>query len=111
MKRMLLLICVLLVFSAAPALGGCSKEETGVVDFVKWYVNQKSGLPLYSGDLEAAVSAPVEIYFDDYGVAHIFAENEPDLMFTQGYVHAIDRIFQIDLYEIKFHDDVAEHGI
>ena len=30
-------------------------------------------------------------------MAHIFAENEPDLIFAQGYIHAMDRIFQMDL--------------
>ncbi|MBW3564831.1 MAG: penicillin acylase family protein [Acidobacteria bacterium] len=33
---------------------------------------------------------------DDLGVAHIFALNEHDLLFLQGWVHAEDRFFQMD---------------
>ena len=33
---------------------------------------------------------------DDLGIAHIFALNEYDLMFLQGWVHAEDRFFQMD---------------
>ena len=39
----------------------------------------------------------VEIYRDDYGVPHISASNEHDLMFAVGYVHAQDRLWQMDL--------------
>ena len=36
---------------------------------------------------------PVEIIFDRFGVPHIYAENEDDLFFAQGYVHAQDRLW------------------
>lgn len=39
----------------------------------------------------------VEIYYDERGVPHIFALNEYDLYFAQGYVTAKDRLFQMDL--------------
>ena len=34
------------------------------------------------------LEAPVEVYFDERRITHIFAENEHDLYFTQGYVVA-----------------------
>lgn len=34
---------------------------------------------------------------DDSGVPHIFARNEADLMFLQGWLHARDRFFQMDI--------------
>lgn len=40
---------------------------------------------------------PVEIIRDKWGVPHIYAKNEPDLFFAQGFVHAQDRLFQMDL--------------
>lgn len=38
-----------------------------------------------------------EVYFDDRLVPHVFAENDEDLYFIQGYLHAKFRLFQIDL--------------
>jgi penicillin G amidase len=40
--------------------------------------------------------APVEVIRDRWGVPHIYATNETDLFFAQGYVHAQDRLFQMD---------------
>ena len=44
-----------------------------------------------------AVSAPVEIIFDDMAVPHIYAETEDDAMYALGYVHASERLWQMDL--------------
>lgn len=41
---------------------------------------------------------PVEILRDAWGVPHIYAQNEEDLFFAQGYVQAQDRLFQMDAY-------------
>ena len=47
-------------------------------------------------DLDA-VSEPVEVVFDDRDVPHIFAQNIKDALFVQGYLHARDRLFQMDV--------------
>ncbi len=39
----------------------------------------------------------VEVTRDDFGVPRIAARNEHDLMFTLGYVHAQDRLWQMDM--------------
>ncbi|HEX2628340.1 MAG TPA: penicillin acylase family protein, partial [Chitinophagaceae bacterium] len=39
----------------------------------------------------------VDVYFDERLVPHVFAENEEDLYFVQGYLHAKFRLFQMDL--------------
>jgi len=41
---------------------------------------------------------PAEILIDRWGVPHIYAKNEPDLFFAQGFNAARDRLFQIDLW-------------
>ncbi len=41
---------------------------------------------------------PVEILVDRWGVPHIYAKNEADLFFAQGFNAARDRLFQIDLW-------------
>ncbi|MGB3153383.1 MAG: penicillin acylase family protein [Chitinophagaceae bacterium] len=38
-----------------------------------------------------------EVYFDERLVPHVFAENDDDLYFLQGYLHAKFRLFQMDL--------------
>src|SRR5579875_992016 len=38
----------------------------------------------------------VEVITDRYGVPHIYARNEDDLFFAQGYVHAQQRLWQMD---------------
>ena len=44
------------------------------------------------------VTAPVRIVRDTWGVPHIFAANQDDLFFAQGFVQAQDRLFQMDLW-------------
>ncbi|MBA4853237.1 penicillin acylase family protein [Emticicia sp. BO119] len=39
----------------------------------------------------------VEVLYDDYGIPHIYAQNEEDLFYAFGYVHAQDRLFQMEL--------------
>ena len=40
----------------------------------------------------------VEIIRDRWGVPHIYAKNSDDLFFAQGYITALDRLFQLDLW-------------
>jgi penicillin amidase len=44
------------------------------------------------------LKAEVEIYRDGWGVPHIYAQNEEDLIFAQGYVQAQDRLWQMELH-------------
>ncbi len=45
----------------------------------------------------AGLSAPVDITVDSYGIPRIHAKNEPDAAAALGYLHARDRMFQMDL--------------
>ncbi len=53
---------------------------------------QKSGTLRLSG-----LHAAVEVITDTYGVPHIYASNEDDLYFAQGYIHAQERLWQMEL--------------
>ncbi len=65
--------------------------------FVLKYLVTKS-FPEYDGEIVAAgLHHSVKIYRDEFGVPHIFAEDEYDVFFSQGYVHAQDRLWQMDL--------------
>lgn len=50
----------------------------------------------------------VEIIRDSYGINHIYAQNEHDLFFTQGYCAAKDRLFQFEIWRRQATGTVAE---
>ncbi|MYD70722.1 MAG: penicillin acylase family protein [Acidobacteria bacterium] len=54
------------------------------------------------------LQAPVEIITDRWGISHIYAENEHDLFFAQGYAAARDRLFQFELWRRQATGTVAE---
>lgn len=45
----------------------------------------------------SGLKGKAEVYFDERLVPHVFAENDEDLYFIQGYLHAKFRLFQMDL--------------
>ncbi|NOZ60058.1 MAG: penicillin acylase family protein [Calditrichaeota bacterium] len=84
--RVALLVFALIIFVA------------GFGAFLSYRLLHKS-LPQTSGELKIeGVSRPVRIFRDSFGAPHIFAENEADLYFASGYVHAQERLWQMDLY-------------
>ncbi|MEP7001122.1 MAG: penicillin acylase family protein [bacterium] len=46
----------------------------------------------------AGLARPVEVLRDHWGISHIYATNEHDLFFTQGYTAARDRAFQFEMW-------------
>jgi penicillin amidase len=42
------------------------------------------------------LSQPVEVLWDDFGIPHIYAQTEEDAYFALGYVHAQERLFQME---------------
>jgi len=55
-------------------------------------------LPQISGSLKAAgLLQGVEVIRDRWGMPHIYAANLHDLFFAQGFVHAQDRLWQMEL--------------
>ena len=69
----------------------------------------RTTLPKLEGVTElAGLESPVEVSRDRFGVPQIFAENEHDLFFAQGYVHAQDRFFQMELGRRAGHGRLSE---
>ena len=56
----------------------------------------------------AGLSQPVEIRRDRWGINHIYAQNEGDLFFAQGYAAAKDRLFQFELWRRQATGTVSE---
>jgi penicillin amidase len=67
------------------------------VDTVPARAGQQSTMPSETIVLPS-LRQPVEILIDHWGVPHIYAKNEADLFFAQGFNAARDRLFQIDLW-------------
>ncbi|TXD53172.1 MULTISPECIES: penicillin acylase family protein [unclassified Polaribacter] len=62
-----------------------------------WFYS-KTYHPTYNGELELKnLSDEVTVYFDEIGVPHINAKNQKDAYVTLGYVHAQDRLWQMEL--------------
>ena len=59
--------------------------------------------------LEApGLAQPVEIRRDRWGINHVYAANEQDLFFAQGYAAAKDRLFQFEMWRRQATGTVAE---
>jgi penicillin amidase len=56
----------------------------------------------------AGLDAPVEVVRDQWGINHIYAENQNDLFFAQGYLAAKDRLFQFEIWRRQATGTVAE---
>ena len=54
------------------------------------------------------LKAPVEILRDQWGINHIYAENQEDLFFAQGYAAAKDRLFQFEIWRRQATGTTAE---
>ncbi len=84
LKRILSIILVALVILVVV---GCAGGY--------WFITRSH--PQINGTLRVAgLQAQVEIVRDPMGVPHIYAENADDLFFAQGYVHAQDRLWQME---------------
>ena len=92
MKR-LFIFCILLLGSIALA--------------ATWYVQEK--LPQRSGELPLAqLTAAVDVHYDERGVPHIQAQNELDAYRALGYVHAQDRLFQMEIMRRLARGELSE---
>ena len=96
-----LFAAVLLLFSAS-AVG----RHEGSSDLVERA--QKANPPI-AGELKLdGLQSPVTVMRDNWGVAHIYAANQHDLFFAQGFVAAQDRLFQMELWKRAGQGRLAE---
>jgi len=56
----------------------------------------------------SGLQKPVNVLRDRWGVAHVYAQNQHDLFFAQGYVAAQDRLFQMELWKRSGQGRLAE---
>ncbi|MGN0922576.1 penicillin acylase family protein [Ectopseudomonas mendocina] len=72
-----------------------------------WYLHDKQ--PQRDGELVlGALQASVTVDYDERGVPHIRAENEADMYRALGFVHAQDRLFQMELLRRLARGELAD---
>ena len=75
--------------------------------YATWHIRTK--LPVREGSIQLKqLKAPVSVAYDERGVPHIRAENEMDLYRALGYVHAQDRLFQMEMVRRLANGELAE---
>ena len=71
---------------------------TCVFIFVAAWLYSRTLQPTYNGELTLNnLSENVSVHFDDNGVPHIYAQTQKDAYTALGYVHAQDRLWQMEL--------------
>ena len=78
-----------------------------------WISTAQTRPPAATGSTSETIRVPglresVEMLKDRWGISHIYAKNEPDLFFAQGYNVARDRLFQLELWRRQATGTVAE---
>ena len=69
-----------------------------VLIFIGLWLFSRTLHPTYNGELDLAnISDEVTVYYDEVGVPHINAQNQKDAFTALGYVHAQDRLLQMEL--------------
>lgn len=62
------------------------------------YIYLLTQKPDYDGELNLqGLHDKVEVYFDEWGIPHIYALNQHDAYMALGYVHAQERLFQMEM--------------
>ena len=62
------------------------------------YIYLQTTKPQYEGEVDIKnISKNTEVFFDEYGIPHIYAANQTDAQVVLGYVHAQDRLWQMEL--------------
>lgn len=77
-----------------PPLGQLISPTTGI-----WSVVRSAELPAEQSLTLAGLHAPVDVRYDDRGVPHIFAQTEDDAARALGWIHARDRLFQMEMIQ------------
>jgi len=78
---------------AAPAVPPQSLEELAAGALAR--IEGELGVP--------GLREPVEVVRDEWGIPHIYARNDDDLFFAQGYVMAQDRLWQMEMWR-RWHE-------
>ena len=87
------LVLVALAVAAAGCVAGGAAAPASLDELAE------RSLATIDGELAVpGLREPVEVIRDAWGVPHIYAQNDDDLFFAQGYVMAQDRLWQMEMW-------------
>ncbi|HEX8184558.1 MAG TPA: penicillin acylase family protein [Blastocatellia bacterium] len=99
-------VILALAVMAQAAISGSRAVSTSPDDLAE---KARAALAQTSGRIElAGLAKPVEVIRDFWGVAHIYAQTTEDLFFTQGFVAAQDRLWQMEMWRRTGEGKLAE---
>lgn len=88
---LVLIISLNTKFGSIPPLGTFFDPDAG------FWANAETSIPNSDEFSFDEIKGEVSVFYDERRVPHIFAENEHDLYFVQGYITARDRLFQMEM--------------
>ena len=104
MKRSIFLLAVTLALAASASPQASAQKAS-----LNLEARAKASLAVIRGTLGVpGLQQTVRVQRDRWGVAHIYAQNEHDLFFAQGFVVAQDRLFQMELWKRSGQGRLAE---
>jgi len=104
MKKSISVLVINLVFVAAAFAQSAVQTAPANLD-----TRAKAALAVIRGTLNVhGLQQSARVQRDRWGVAHIYAQNQHDLFFAQGFVVAQDRLFQMELWKRSGQGRLAE---
>jgi len=104
MKKFLSGITLVLLLAAAASAQTTTQDAASNLE-----ARAKAALAVIRGTFNTrGLQQTVRVQRDRWGVAHIYAQNEHDLFFAQGFVVAQDRLFQMELWKRSGQGRLAE---
>ncbi len=104
MKKFISVFALILAFAAASFAQSAAQKTPASLE-----ARAKAALAVLHGTLNIhGLRQPVRVQRDRWGVAHIYAQNEHDLFFAQGFAVAQDRLFQMELWKRSGQGRLAE---
>ena len=104
MRTALLLLSASLAAVSNVALPARAQQKPSTLDSLA-----TAALSQIEGDITApGLKAAVEVIRDRWGVPHIYAQSTADLYFTQGFVIAQDRLWQMEMWRRAAEGRLAE---
>src|SRR5262245_50922266 len=93
------LLAAVLVAAAGVLSTACTEPTATAAAPASLQELAKTSLAKIDGELKVTgLKQRVEIIRDQEGIPHIYAQNDDDLFFAQGYVMAQDRLWQLEVW-------------
>ena len=97
-----ILFTLLLIYTLNNKFGDIPPLAKFLDPFNGFWANAENKVQAFENNLIIkGLKEQVEIHFDDQMIPHIFAKNDHDLYFAQGYLTAKDRLWQMD-FQTRF---------